>query len=109
MFCCRFHELLPFLLRFIKRFQKDGKTVVLVAHNASKFDVPFLIKEFERCSVEIPKEWVFVDSLLLAGQLVNPDGRSLLLNAISLFLQVIWMCTLFCLIVDTFYCHLLMI
>lgn len=54
-----------------------GRPVLWVAHNGRKFDVPFIIKEFQRCLVEIPADWMFVDTLPLARQLMKPDGRSL--------------------------------
>lgn len=54
----------------------DGRPVIWVAHNGRRFDVPFMIKEFQRCSVEIPPDWMFVDTLPLARQLVKADGRS---------------------------------
>lgn len=82
---CRFEELLPIFLQFIRSRQTDGRQVVLVAHNARRFDVPFLINEFQRCKVEIPEDWLFVDTLPIARRLVKPDGRLLLFNANLLF------------------------
>lgn len=73
----RFEELIPILLKYIKSRQRDGKQVILVAHNGRRFDVPFLISEFQRCSVEIPQDWLFLDTLYIARQLVNPDGSKL--------------------------------
>lgn len=52
-----------------------GKPVLWVAHNGRRFDVPFIIKEFQRCSEEVPADWLFMDTLPLARQLVKPDGR----------------------------------
>ena len=78
---CRFEELLPILLQFIKSCQRDGKQIALVAHNARRFDVPFLNREFQRCEVEVPEDWLFVDTLPLARKLLKLDGRSLLFNS----------------------------
>lgn len=69
----RFDELLPMLLQYIRSRQKDGKQIALFAHNARRFDVPFLIKEFQRCSVEVPDDWLFVDTLPLARQLAKQN------------------------------------
>ena len=51
-----------------------GKPVMWVAHNGKSFDVPFLIFEFERCKQEMPGDWLFVDTLPIARQLVESDG-----------------------------------
>jgi len=75
---CRFEELQPILLQFIKSCQRDGKQIVLVAHNARRFDIPFLIREFQHCKVEVPKDWLFVDTLPLAKKLLKLDGRSMI-------------------------------
>lgn len=37
--------------------------VVLIAHNADSFDTPFLQNEFRRNDVQLPQEWIFLDSL----------------------------------------------
>lgn len=67
-------ELIPILLQFIKSRQKPDGYVLLVAHNARTFDVPFLLKEFSRCSVDIPLNWLFFDNILLARQLMKSTG-----------------------------------
>ncbi|URE45263.1 EXOIII [Musa troglodytarum] len=72
-----FRELLPVLLQYVRSRQMAGRPVLWVAHNGRKFDVPFIIKEFQRCSVEIPADWMFVDTLPLARQLTKPDGTKL--------------------------------
>ncbi|CAL9196704.1 exonuclease DPD1, chloroplastic/mitochondrial [Musa acuminata AAA Group] len=72
-----FRELLPVLLQYVRSRQVAGRPVLWVAHNGRKFDVPFIIKEFERCLVEIPSDWMFVDTLPLARQLMKPDGTKL--------------------------------
>ncbi|CAL9148453.1 unnamed protein product [Musa hybrid cultivar] len=69
-----FRELVPILLQYVRSRQVDGRPVIWVAHNGRRFDVPFMIKEFQRCSVEIPPDWMFVDTLPLARQLVKADG-----------------------------------
>ncbi|KAJ8572827.1 hypothetical protein K7X08_009338 [Anisodus acutangulus] len=70
----RMGDLIPILLRFVGSRQKPGGYVVLVAHNARGFDVPFLIKEFSRCSFDIPSNWLFVDTLPLAREVMKSGG-----------------------------------
>lgn len=73
-------DLIPILLRYVGSRQKPGGYVVLVAHNARCFDVPFLIKEFSRCSFDIPSNWLFVDTLPLARKVMKSGGLSTCLN-----------------------------
>ncbi|MCE5295251.1 MAG: ribonuclease H-like domain-containing protein [Chlamydiales bacterium] len=40
----------------------DGD-VALIAHNADSFDTPFLRTEFTRNGVQMPSDWLFLDSL----------------------------------------------
>ena len=70
----RFGDLLPILLAYVQSRQAPGKPVLWVAHNAKKFDVPFVMQEFERCSAQVPADWLFVDSLCLARKLKKSDG-----------------------------------
>lgn len=70
----RMQDLIPIMLKFVESRKLDGKPVVFIAHNGRKFDVPFFIREFRRCSFEIPSDWLFVDTLPLARKLVKPDG-----------------------------------
>lgn len=70
----RMGDLIPILLRYVGSRQKPGGYVVLVAHNARSFDVPFLIKEFSRCSFDIPPNWLFVDTLPLARAVMKSGG-----------------------------------
>ncbi|KAG1371307.1 putative Exonuclease DPD1, chloroplastic/mitochondrial [Cocos nucifera] len=72
----RFKELAPILIQYVRSHQMAGKPVIWVSHNGRRFDVPFVIKEFQRCSEEVPADWLFVDTLPLARQLVKSDGRS---------------------------------
>ncbi|XP_042408876.1 exonuclease DPD1, chloroplastic/mitochondrial-like isoform X1 [Zingiber officinale] len=72
-----FRELVPILLQYVRSRQMPGKPVILVAHNARQFDVPFITNEFQRCSMDIPEDWGFLDTLPLARQLVMPDGSKL--------------------------------
>ncbi|KAG0483492.1 hypothetical protein HPP92_011576 [Vanilla planifolia] len=78
-----FEELVPILLQYVSSRQNGGRPVLWIAHNGRRFDVPFLIREFNRCSVEIPEDWVFVDTLSLARQLRNPDGSKLISFSLS--------------------------
>ncbi|KGN66030.1 exonuclease DPD1, chloroplastic/mitochondrial [Cucumis sativus] len=67
----RMQELIPIILQFVKSRQKPGGYVLLVAHNARTFDVPFLLSEFSRYSVDIPLNWLFFDTMTLARQLMK--------------------------------------
>ena len=69
-------DLIPILLQYVKSRQKPGGYVMLVAHNARNFDVPFLIEEFARHSFEVPPSWMFVDTLPLAQEMMKSGGRS---------------------------------
>lgn len=85
-------DLIPILLRYVGSRQKPDGYVVLVAHNARGFDVPFLIKEFSRCSFDIPSNWLFVDTLPLAREVMKSGGLSTYLN-LCLFQKfpLLWM------------------
>ncbi|CAM8936774.1 unnamed protein product [Rhodiola kirilowii] len=71
----RMEELVPILLQYVKSRQKPGGSVMLVAHNARVFDVPFLVNEMARCSTEVPSDWLFMDTLPLARQLMKAGGH----------------------------------
>ncbi|CAL4930597.1 unnamed protein product [Urochloa decumbens] len=73
----RFGELIPILLQYVWSRQMDGKPILWVAHNGRSFDVPFLFFEFRRCKVELPGDWLFVDTLPIARQLVDSKGSKL--------------------------------
>jgi len=73
----RFGELIPILLQYVWSRQMDGKPVLWIAHNGRSFDVPFLFFEFRRCKVEMPGDWLFVDTLPIARQLVDSKGSKL--------------------------------
>ncbi|KAK1280068.1 hypothetical protein QJS04_geneDACA004518 [Acorus gramineus] len=68
----RFRDLVPILLEYV-----GNRPILWVAHNCRLFDVPFLVKEFSRCSLEVPENWLFLDTLPLARQLVTSDGNKL--------------------------------
>ncbi|VAH36758.1 unnamed protein product [Triticum turgidum subsp. durum] len=72
----RFSDVLPLLLAFVRSRQTPGKPVIWVAHNVKRFDGPFLAQEFDRCSAQMPEDWLFVDTLCLARKL--PDKKHLL-------------------------------
>lgn len=74
---CRMEDLIPILLQYVKSRQKPGGYIMFVAHNARTFDVPFLIKEFSRHSYEIPPNWLFMDTLSLARELIKSGGQSI--------------------------------
>lgn len=70
----RFKELIPILRGYVELRKIPNEPILLVAHNARRFDVPFLINEFRRCSEEIPSDWLFLDTLQLARELEKLDG-----------------------------------
>ena len=72
-------ELIPILLQFVSSHQIPGGHILWIAHNARSFDVPFLIKEFNRCSVDIPSNWLFLDTLPLAREVMKSEGLFLYL------------------------------
>ena len=73
-------DLIPIFLQYVQTRQKPGGYVLWVAHNARRFDVPFLVNEFSRCSTEIPPNWLFLDTLPLARELMKSEGLSLSLS-----------------------------
>ncbi|KAM0899167.1 hypothetical protein ACQ4PT_021465 [Festuca glaucescens] len=73
----RFGEFIPILLQYVWSRQVAGKPIMWVAHNGKSFDVPFLIFEFERCKQEMPGDWLFVDTLPIARQLVESNGQKI--------------------------------
>ncbi|XP_058084142.1 exonuclease DPD1, chloroplastic/mitochondrial [Magnolia sinica] len=73
----RWKDLVPILKNYVRSRQKAGGPVMWVAHNGRRFDAPFIIKEFSRCSVDLPSDWRFLDTLPLARLLVKPDGSKL--------------------------------
>ncbi|XP_027350998.1 exonuclease DPD1, chloroplastic/mitochondrial [Abrus precatorius] len=73
----RMEDLIPILLRYVQSREKPGGYVLWVAHNARCFDVPFIIHELRRCSTAIPPNWLFVDTLPLARELMKSGGAEL--------------------------------
>jgi DNA polymerase III epsilon subunit-like protein len=67
-------DLVPILFHYVKSREKPRGYVLWVGHNARVFDVPFIINEFRRCSTQIPPNWLFVDTLPLARQLMKSEG-----------------------------------
>ncbi|CAL5014813.1 unnamed protein product [Urochloa decumbens] len=76
----RFGDILPILLAYVQSRQSPGKPVLWIAHNAKLFDIPFVMQEFERCSAQVPADWLFVDSLCLARKLKKLDENIGLVN-----------------------------
>lgn len=70
-------EAIPFLLRFIQSRQVLGGKVLLAAHNAKRFDAPFLIEAFRRCSFDFPHDLLFLDTLSLAREVKKLYGKRL--------------------------------
>ncbi|KAK7397135.1 hypothetical protein VNO78_18302 [Psophocarpus tetragonolobus] len=76
----RMEDLIPILLQYIRSREKPRGHVLLVAHNARCFDVPFIINELRRYSMEIPPNWYFLDTLPLARELrelMKSEGKEL--------------------------------
>ncbi|GAV91053.1 RNase_T domain-containing protein [Cephalotus follicularis] len=73
----RMVDLIPILVRYIESRLMPGELPLFVAHNARRFDVPFLIKEFSRCKIDIPSNWLFLDTLPLARELMKLNGSKL--------------------------------
>ncbi|EPS62353.1 hypothetical protein M569_12439, partial [Genlisea aurea] len=72
----RMKDLIPILVDYIASRRILGGPVILISHNGRTFDVPFLKKEFSRCSHEIPPYWLFVDTVPLARILAKSLGLS---------------------------------
>ncbi|KAK7284412.1 hypothetical protein RJT34_19158 [Clitoria ternatea] len=73
----RMEDLIPILMHYIRSREKPGGYVLWVAHNARCFDVPFIMHELRRCSIEIPRNWLFLDTLPLARELMKSGGTEL--------------------------------
>ena len=67
-------DLIPIMVQYIKSRQKPGGQILLIAHNAKAFDVPFLISEFSRCSYEIPLNWFFMDTMFPTREVKKLEG-----------------------------------
>ncbi|KAH9766046.1 exonuclease domain-containing protein [Citrus sinensis] len=70
----RMEDLIPILIKYVNSRLGPGEIAIFVAHNARRFDVPFLAKEFSRCSMNIPDNWRFLDTLPLARELMKQKG-----------------------------------
>ncbi|XP_010546757.1 PREDICTED: exonuclease DPD1, chloroplastic/mitochondrial isoform X2 [Tarenaya hassleriana] len=70
----RMEELIPILLQYVRSRHKPEGYVLFVAHNGRTFDFPFLINEFNRCSYQIPPNWLFLDSLPLSREKMKSLG-----------------------------------
>ncbi|KAK7258972.1 hypothetical protein RIF29_24565 [Crotalaria pallida] len=86
----RMEDLVPILLHYVQSRQKPEGYVLLVGHNARTFDVPFIIHEFLRCSTKIPPNWLFLDTLPLARELMKLEGTKLSakLSALQQFYRI---------------------
>lgn len=56
---------------FVEGRRKGIEPVILVAHNARRFDVPFIMKESRACSIDVPSHWYFVDTIDLAKAMLK--------------------------------------
>ncbi|KAM0948489.1 putative DNA-directed DNA polymerase [Dioscorea sansibarensis] len=85
----RFEEVIPKWIEFVSNCRRDRNGVLLVAHNGRRFDVPFMINEFQRYSKEVPSDWLFLDTLTLAQKLVNQNGE-LLIFRLFIYLTIVF-------------------
>ena len=51
----------------------EDSVPVLIAHNGKSFDIPFLALEFAREGFQIPANWHFLDTLLVARRAISKD------------------------------------
>ncbi|KAI4349916.1 hypothetical protein L6164_010458 [Bauhinia variegata] len=79
----RMEDLIPILMQYVRSREKPGGYVLWVAHNARSFDVPFLVNEFNRCSIEIPSNWRFLDTLPLGREAIKSKGIKLTSTSLS--------------------------
>ncbi|BBN06992.1 DNA polymerase III subunit epsilon [Marchantia polymorpha subsp. ruderalis] len=63
------------IVSFVESRRKGQGSVILVAHNGKRFDVPFIMKEFRDCDVPIPSYWRFADSMPLARSAMKSLGQ----------------------------------
>ncbi|GKU85387.1 hypothetical protein SLEP1_g66 [Rubroshorea leprosula] len=70
----RMKDLIPILVQYVKSRLMPGGIALFVAHNGRTFDIPFLCKEFSRCSMNIPSDWQFLDTLPLARKFMEANG-----------------------------------
>eukprot|EP00850_Spirogloea_muscicola_P004031 SM000017S02771 [mRNA] locus=s17:117648:119531:- [translate_table: standard] len=63
------------LVAFVNFRQVGDAPVVLAAHNAKTFDVPFLVQECRRVGVDIPSSGLFLDTFSLAREALR-SGKS---------------------------------
>lgn len=81
----RWKEVAPILIQYVESRRQSGGPVILIAHNGRRFDAPFLIKEFQRCSLQMPPWWQFVDTVPLAREALKASGlKGLPLNLSAL-------------------------
>ncbi|CAJ1868788.1 unnamed protein product [Sphenostylis stenocarpa] len=73
----RMEDLIPILLQYVRSREKPGGHVLLVAHNARCFDVPFIMNELRRHSMKMPPNWLFLDSLALGRELLKSGETEL--------------------------------
>ncbi|GLJ27088.1 hypothetical protein SUGI_0531080 [Cryptomeria japonica] len=70
----RWKDLAPILIQYVRSRQKAGGPVIWVAHNNWTFDARFIARECNRCSLQLPSDWLFVDTLPLAREVMQLNG-----------------------------------
>ncbi|KAK2645084.1 hypothetical protein Ddye_020279 [Dipteronia dyeriana] len=87
----RMEDLIPILMQHTKNRQVPKGHALFIAHNGRRFDVPFLIKEFSRCNMDIPTDWLFLDTLPLAREymkLYGPLSPKLCLQTLREYFEI---------------------
>ena len=68
--CKNFEAIIDDLEKDIECKNYDDKTY-LVAHNGNSFDEPFLKEEYRRIEREVPKNYIFIDTLPITRELLK--------------------------------------
>ena len=76
-----FHEAFKKLTRFINNHCLDAQNIILMSHNCFKSDKPTLEADCARNGINLPLNWYFLDTLLLARS-VMPKQNSYCLEDI---------------------------
>lgn len=80
-FSVRWHEVAPIIVQFVEGRRRGSTHVVLFAHNARNFDVPFIVNHFNDSGVPLPSHWLFLDTVPLARDVLVAKGTSPVLTA----------------------------
>ena len=73
-----FCQAMPLMIDFIQRTCPPGKQPVLIAHNGNPYDFRLLTSECLRAGLEVPSDWLTLDTLPLARV-----GRLLIISHVT--------------------------